>query len=93
MSYRATGPKYTAGEGRRGSGAKNIAAPCATVAVINSPVFSHAGHSLWLQALPGVPPYLVPYSDGQLDPPSLAGFYMFFTMIILLQVDRRPKPL
>ncbi|XP_075889017.1 phospholipid-transporting ATPase VB [Nelusetta ayraudi] len=44
------------------------------------------GHSLWLQALPGVPPYLVPYSNGQLDPPSLAGFYMFFTMIILLQI-------
>uniref|UniRef100_A0A3Q3INE8 P-type ATPase N-terminal domain-containing protein n=1 Tax=Monopterus albus TaxID=43700 RepID=A0A3Q3INE8_MONAL len=44
------------------------------------------GHSLWLQALPGVPPYLVPYSTGQLDSPALSGFYMFFTMIILLQI-------
>ncbi|KAI3351840.1 hypothetical protein L3Q82_020667 [Scortum barcoo] len=44
------------------------------------------GHYLWLQALPGVPPYLVPNSNGQLDSPSLSGFYMFFTMIILLQV-------
>ncbi|XP_018531254.1 phospholipid-transporting ATPase VB [Lates calcarifer] len=44
------------------------------------------GHFLWLQALPGVPPYLVPDSNGHLDSPSLSGFYMFFTMIILLQV-------
>ncbi|XP_070693411.1 phospholipid-transporting ATPase VB [Pempheris klunzingeri] len=44
------------------------------------------GHFLWLQALPGVPPYLVPDSNGHLDIPSLSGFYMFFTMIILLQV-------
>ncbi|XP_034546675.1 probable phospholipid-transporting ATPase VB [Notolabrus celidotus] len=44
------------------------------------------GHYAWLQALPGVPPYLVPGSSGHLDSPSLSGFYMFFTMIILLQV-------
>ncbi|XP_042349883.1 phospholipid-transporting ATPase VB [Plectropomus leopardus] len=44
------------------------------------------GHFLWLQALPGVPPYLVPDSNGHLDSPSLSGFYMFFTMIILLQI-------
>ncbi|XP_037635140.1 probable phospholipid-transporting ATPase VB [Sebastes umbrosus] len=44
------------------------------------------GHYLWLQALPGVPPYLVPDSSGHLDSPSLSGFYMFFTMIILLQI-------
>uniref|UniRef100_A0A3Q3VSE1 Phospholipid-transporting ATPase n=1 Tax=Mola mola TaxID=94237 RepID=A0A3Q3VSE1_MOLML len=44
------------------------------------------GHSLWLQALPSVPPYLVPSSSGHLDSPSLSGFYMFFTMIILLQI-------
>uniref|UniRef100_A0A3Q3W1C5 Phospholipid-transporting ATPase n=1 Tax=Mola mola TaxID=94237 RepID=A0A3Q3W1C5_MOLML len=43
-------------------------------------------HSLWLQALPSVPPYLVPSSSGHLDSPSLSGFYMFFTMIILLQI-------
>lgn len=44
------------------------------------------GHFLWLQALPGVPPYLVPDSSGHLDSPSLSSFYMFFTMIILLQI-------
>uniref|UniRef100_A0A8C9XJ07 Phospholipid-transporting ATPase n=1 Tax=Sander lucioperca TaxID=283035 RepID=A0A8C9XJ07_SANLU len=44
------------------------------------------GHFLWLQALPGVPPYLVPDGNGHLDSPSLSGFYMFFTMIILLQI-------
>uniref|UniRef100_A0A8C5H1X7 Phospholipid-transporting ATPase n=1 Tax=Gouania willdenowi TaxID=441366 RepID=A0A8C5H1X7_GOUWI len=42
------------------------------------------GHLFWLQALPGVPPYLV--SSADLDSPSLASFDMFFTMIILLQI-------
>uniref|UniRef100_A0A667YXM4 Phospholipid-transporting ATPase n=1 Tax=Myripristis murdjan TaxID=586833 RepID=A0A667YXM4_9TELE len=44
------------------------------------------GHFSWLQELPSVPPYLVPDSHGHLDSPALSGFYMFFTMIILLQV-------
>ncbi|KAF3693808.1 putative phospholipid-transporting ATPase VD [Channa argus] len=44
------------------------------------------GHFLWLEGLPVVPPYLVPLSTGHLDSPSLSGFYMFFTMIILLQI-------
>ncbi|XP_071773020.2 phospholipid-transporting ATPase VB isoform X2 [Centroberyx gerrardi] len=44
------------------------------------------GHFFWLQALPSVPPYLVPNSQGHLDAPALSSFYMFFTMIILLQV-------
>ncbi|XP_061582226.1 phospholipid-transporting ATPase VB [Cololabis saira] len=44
------------------------------------------GHFLWLQALPSVPPYLLPDSTGHLNSPSLSSFYMFFTMIILLQV-------
>uniref|UniRef100_A0A669EX67 Phospholipid-transporting ATPase n=1 Tax=Oreochromis niloticus TaxID=8128 RepID=A0A669EX67_ORENI len=44
------------------------------------------GHYLWLNAMPVVPPYLVPPTSGQLDSPSLASFYMFFTMIILLQI-------
>ncbi|XP_077434526.1 phospholipid-transporting ATPase VB isoform X1 [Vanacampus margaritifer] len=44
------------------------------------------GHFFWRQALPGAPPYLVPDSNGHVDSPSLSSFYMFFTMIILLQV-------
>uniref|UniRef100_A0A3Q3BJE8 Phospholipid-transporting ATPase n=1 Tax=Haplochromis burtoni TaxID=8153 RepID=A0A3Q3BJE8_HAPBU len=44
------------------------------------------GHYLWLNAMPVVPPYLVPPTSGQLDRPSLTSFYMFFTMIILLQI-------
>ncbi|XP_051929172.1 phospholipid-transporting ATPase VB isoform X2 [Hippocampus zosterae] len=44
------------------------------------------GHFFWRQALPGVPPYLVPDSNGHVDSPSLSSFYMFFSMIILLQV-------
>uniref|UniRef100_A0A3Q2XHL2 Phospholipid-transporting ATPase n=1 Tax=Hippocampus comes TaxID=109280 RepID=A0A3Q2XHL2_HIPCM len=44
------------------------------------------GHFFWRQALPGVPPYLVPDSNGHVVSPSLSSFYMFFSMIILLQV-------
>ncbi|XP_054648594.1 phospholipid-transporting ATPase VB isoform X2 [Dunckerocampus dactyliophorus] len=44
------------------------------------------GHYFWRQTLPGVPPYLVPDSNGHLDGPGLSSFYMFFSMIILLQV-------
>ncbi|KAK1904725.1 putative phospholipid-transporting ATPase VB [Dissostichus eleginoides] len=44
------------------------------------------GHFLWLEEFPDVPPYLVPDSNGHLDSPGLSGFYMFFTMIILLQL-------
>lgn len=44
------------------------------------------GHFLWLQALPSGSPYLVPESNGHLDSPSLSGYYMFFTTIILLQI-------
>uniref|UniRef100_A0A7N6FGI1 Phospholipid-transporting ATPase n=1 Tax=Anabas testudineus TaxID=64144 RepID=A0A7N6FGI1_ANATE len=44
------------------------------------------GHFLWLQALPGEPPYLVPGRIGDPESASLSSFYMFFTMIILLQV-------
>nr|XP_061793273.1 phospholipid-transporting ATPase VB-like [Nerophis lumbriciformis] len=44
------------------------------------------GHLYWRQALPGVPPYLVPDDKGHVDNPSLSSFYIFFSMIILLQV-------
>lgn len=49
-------------------------------------IIGSLGHFLWLQALPSVPPYLVPRGDAPLDSPGLSSFYMFFTMIILLQV-------
>ncbi|XP_030595440.1 probable phospholipid-transporting ATPase VB [Archocentrus centrarchus] len=44
------------------------------------------GHFIWLYDLPSVPPYLVPPANGHLDSPNLSSFYMFFTMIILLQI-------
>ncbi|XP_062380179.1 phospholipid-transporting ATPase VB [Sardina pilchardus] len=44
------------------------------------------GHAIWLESFSSVPPYLVPDSDGHFMPSTLAGFSMFFTMIILLQV-------
>ena len=49
-------------------------------------MFPPLGHFLWLQSLPSIPIYLVADGNGHLDPPLLSGFYMFFTMIILLQV-------
>uniref|UniRef100_A0A3B3HLB6 Phospholipid-transporting ATPase n=1 Tax=Oryzias latipes TaxID=8090 RepID=A0A3B3HLB6_ORYLA len=44
------------------------------------------GHYLWLKNLSDVPSFLVSDSKGHLDSPSLSSFYMFFTMIILLQI-------
>ncbi|KAL0973744.1 hypothetical protein UPYG_G00210370 [Umbra pygmaea] len=44
------------------------------------------GHYIWLESLPSMPLFLTPGSQGHLDPPLLSGFYMFFTMIILLQI-------
>lgn len=48
--------------------------------------FIFTGHYLWLKGLSDVPPFLVSDSKGHLDSPGLSSFYMFFTMIILLQV-------
>lgn len=44
------------------------------------------GHAIWLETFTSMPSYIVPDSDGNYTPSVLAGFYMFFTMIILLQV-------
>lgn len=49
-------------------------------------IIGSLGHYMWLESMPSVPLYLVPQSDGHLDSPSLASFYKFFSMIILLQV-------
>lgn len=44
------------------------------------------GHSLWNGTFKEHPPFDVPDADGNFLSPALGGFYMFLTMIILLQV-------
>nr|XP_026651075.1 probable phospholipid-transporting ATPase VD isoform X1 [Zonotrichia albicollis]XP_026651076.1 probable phospholipid-transporting ATPase VD isoform X1 [Zonotrichia albicollis] len=44
------------------------------------------GHGLWLSRYSEIPIFNIPRPDGKSNPPALAGFYMFWTMIILLQV-------
>ncbi|XP_048884771.1 phospholipid-transporting ATPase VB isoform X1 [Brienomyrus brachyistius] len=44
------------------------------------------GQYFWLGTFPSIPPFVPPDSNNVYIPPSLSGFYMFFTMIILLQV-------
>uniref|UniRef100_A0A8C0HJM4 ATPase phospholipid transporting 10D (putative) n=1 Tax=Chelonoidis abingdonii TaxID=106734 RepID=A0A8C0HJM4_CHEAB len=44
------------------------------------------GHGIWLSSYSKMPLFNVPGPDGKSTPPALAGFYMFWTMIILLQV-------
>ncbi|XP_065454159.1 phospholipid-transporting ATPase VD isoform X5 [Chrysemys picta bellii] len=44
------------------------------------------GHGIWLSSYLEIPLFNVPEPDGKSTPPALAGFYMFWTMIILLQV-------
>ncbi|XP_065590577.1 phospholipid-transporting ATPase VB [Cyrtonyx montezumae] len=44
------------------------------------------GHGIWFGSFPEHPPYDVPDENGNFLSPVLAGFYMFLTMIILLQI-------
>ncbi|XP_067844280.1 phospholipid-transporting ATPase VD-like isoform X2 [Heptranchias perlo] len=44
------------------------------------------GHGIWLSGYSQILIFNVPQPDGEHTPPALAGFYMFWTMIILLQV-------
>ncbi|XP_004371294.1 phospholipid-transporting ATPase VB [Trichechus manatus latirostris] len=44
------------------------------------------GHSLWNRTFEEHPPFDVPDANGDFLPLALGGFYMFLTMIILLQV-------
>uniref|UniRef100_A0A8C3PIS8 Phospholipid-transporting ATPase n=1 Tax=Calidris pygmaea TaxID=425635 RepID=A0A8C3PIS8_9CHAR len=44
------------------------------------------GHGIWVGNFSEHPPYDVPDENGNFLSPVLAGFYMFLTMIILLQV-------
>ncbi|XP_072529657.1 phospholipid-transporting ATPase VB [Salminus brasiliensis] len=44
------------------------------------------GHVIWLETFSTIPMYFIPNSDGNYTSSVLSGFYMFLTMIILLQV-------
>ncbi|CAK6433193.1 unnamed protein product [Pipistrellus nathusii] len=44
------------------------------------------GHGIWLSRYENIPLFQIPEPDGHVISPVLAGFYMFWTMIILLQV-------
>ncbi|KAB0368247.1 hypothetical protein FD755_020013 [Muntiacus reevesi] len=44
------------------------------------------GHGIWLSRYENIPFFNIPEPDGHTTSPVLAGFYMFWTMIILLQV-------
>ncbi|XP_006759312.1 PREDICTED: probable phospholipid-transporting ATPase VD isoform X1 [Myotis davidii] len=44
------------------------------------------GHGIWLSRYENIPLFHIPEPDGHVISPVLAGFYMFWTMIILLQV-------
>ncbi|XP_074881381.1 phospholipid-transporting ATPase VD isoform X2 [Buteo buteo] len=44
------------------------------------------GHGIWLSRYSEIPFFNIPEPDGKSIPPALAGFNMFWTMIILLQV-------
>ncbi|XP_039097040.1 probable phospholipid-transporting ATPase VD [Hyaena hyaena] len=44
------------------------------------------GHGIWLSRYENIMFFNIPEPDGHVISPALAGFYMFWTMIILLQV-------
>nr|XP_023408545.1 probable phospholipid-transporting ATPase VB [Loxodonta africana] len=47
-----------------------------------------SGHSLWNRTFEEHPPFDVPDANGNFLPLTLGGFYMFLTMIILLQLGQ-----
>ncbi|XP_069057774.1 phospholipid-transporting ATPase VD isoform X2 [Pleurodeles waltl] len=49
-------------------------------------LFGAIGHWIWLNRYSEIPLFIIPEPDGKQTPPALAGFYMFWTNIILLQV-------
>ncbi|PKU38381.1 phospholipid-transporting atpase hypothetical protein [Limosa lapponica baueri] len=55
-----------------------------TEAVVGIVVY--AGHGIWLNRYSEIPFFNIPEPDGKSISPALAGFNMFWTMIILLQV-------
>ncbi|XP_025742896.1 phospholipid-transporting ATPase VD isoform X2 [Callorhinus ursinus] len=55
-----------------------------TEAVVGIVVY--AGHGIWLSRYESMMFFNIPEPDGHVISPVLAGFYMFWTMIILLQV-------
>uniref|UniRef100_A0A452R5S8 Phospholipid-transporting ATPase n=1 Tax=Ursus americanus TaxID=9643 RepID=A0A452R5S8_URSAM len=55
-----------------------------TEAVVGIVVY--AGHGIWLSRYENIIFFNIPEPDGHVISPVLAGFYMFWTMIILLQV-------
>ncbi|KAG8591805.1 hypothetical protein GDO81_000313 [Engystomops pustulosus] len=49
-------------------------------------LFGALGYGIWLQGYPEPPLFILPEPNGERLSPALAGFYMFWTMIIILQV-------
>ncbi|XP_069833684.1 phospholipid-transporting ATPase VD isoform X2 [Dendropsophus ebraccatus] len=49
-------------------------------------LFGALGYGIWLQGYPEPPHFILPEPNGDRLSPALAGFYMFWTMIIILQV-------
>ncbi|XP_040274842.1 phospholipid-transporting ATPase VD [Bufo bufo] len=49
-------------------------------------LFGALGYGIWLQGYPEPPIFILPEPSGGWLSPALAGFYMFWTMIIILQV-------
>ncbi|XP_069487816.1 phospholipid-transporting ATPase VD [Ambystoma mexicanum] len=56
------------------------------VLLVSMCLFGAIGHWIWLSRYSEMPLFGVPESDGKPISPALAGFYMFWTNIILLQV-------
>lgn len=49
-------------------------------------LFGALGYGIWLQGYLEPPAFILPEPNGERLSPALAGFYMFWTMIIILQV-------
>ncbi|XP_064422995.1 phospholipid-transporting ATPase VB [Latimeria chalumnae] len=78
-----SGPRYKRSKLER---RMNIDVFCSVGLLIIMCLTGALGHGIWVETFSEKPPFKVPDQNGYPSSPALAGFYMFLTMIILLQV-------
>ncbi|XP_061048221.1 phospholipid-transporting ATPase VD isoform X3 [Eubalaena glacialis] len=78
-----SGPRYKRSNLERRA---NTDVLCCVLLLVIMSLTGALGHGIWLSRYENIPFFNIPEPDGHVISPVLGGFYMFWTMIILLQV-------
>ncbi|XP_007180815.2 phospholipid-transporting ATPase VD isoform X1 [Balaenoptera acutorostrata] len=78
-----SGPRYKRSNLERRA---NTDVLCCVLLLVIMCLTGALGHGIWLSRYENIPFFNIPEPDGHVISPVLGGFYMFWTMIILLQV-------